>query len=345
VPGWLEQLWYGRSAWRWALWPLSLLFLWAVVLRRALYRSKVLKPRATPLPVIVVGNLSVGGTGKTPLVIWLVSQLQRRKISVGVVSRGYGGRRVRSPRLLAAGDTAADVGDEPLLIARRTGVPVVVCADRAAAVRRLAEEGVRVAISDDGLQHYAMARVAEIVVIDGERGFGNALCLPAGPLREPVSRLQGVDAVVVNGARDPHPGQYHAAGPVPMPMQLRPGGLQSLSGMVAMPLAQLRGATVHAVTGISHPQRFFRLLEQAGARVLVHPMPDHARLDEAQLLFDDELPVVMTEKDAVRCIHLALPRHWYLPVEAELPAEEATALLTRLLGCIGTAVPEAQAHG
>jgi tetraacyldisaccharide 4'-kinase len=345
MPGWLEQLWYGRSAWRWALWPLSLLFLSAVVLRRALYRSKVFKPRDTPLPVIVVGNLSVGGTGKTPLVIWLVGQLQHRKISVGVVSRGYGGRRLRSPHLLAAGDTAADVGDEPLLIARRTGVPVVVCADRAAAVRRLAAEGVCVAISDDGLQHYAMARVAEIVVIDGQRGLGNALCLPAGPLREPVLRLQGVDAVVVNGAADAHTGQDQTATPVPMAMQLQPGDLQSLSGMAAMPLAQLRGATVHAVAGIGHPQRFFRLLEQAGVQVLAHPVPDHARLDEAQLLFDDELPVVMTEKDAVRCTHLALPRHWYLPVEAELPAEEATALLARLLACIGTVATGMPAHG
>lgn len=333
MPGWLAQLWYGRSAWRWVLWPVSLLFVLGVRIRRSRYRDHGTVDGSAALPVVVVGNISVGGTGKTPLVIWLVEQLRARHVRVGVVSRGYGGRGFRQPKLLASSDSAAEVGDEPLLISRRTGVPVVVCTDRRAAVLRLAQEDVALAISDDGLQHYAMARSMEIVVVDGERGLGNGLCLPAGPLREPVARLCEVDAVVVNGAR--------LAARMPadsLHMQLVPGDLVSLSGAPSLPLAGLRGRIVHAVAGIGHPQRFFTTLEQAGLQVLAHPLADHAPLGYDELMFADEHPVVMTEKDAVKCSGLTLPRHWYLPVQAELSEADEQALLDAVFARTGCAV-------
>lgn len=331
MPGWLARLWYGRSAWRWALWPVSLLFIVVVSLRRRRYLRRGPLDGAARVPVVVVGNISVGGTGKTPLVIWLVEQLRARQVHVGVISRGYGGRKLRQPRLLAGGDSADEVGDEPLLISRRTGVPVVVCVDRSAAVRRLGEEGVTLAISDDGLQHYAMARAMEIVVVDGERGLGNGLCLPAGPLREPVARLGAVDALVVNGAQRE---AWMPAGSVHM--QLVPGDLVSLSGSPSMPLERLRGQVVHAVAGIGNPQRFFATLEQAGVQVLAHPLADHAQLRAADLLFDDDHPVVMTEKDAVKCQAMSLSRHWYLPVQAQFPAADGAALLDAVMARTGT---------
>ncbi len=333
MPGWLAQLWYGRSAWRWALWPVSLLFVLGVRIRRSRYRRRGSVHGGSALPVVVVGNISVGGTGKTPLVIWLVEQLRARQVRVGVVSRGYGGLGFRQPKLIASGDSAAEVGDEPLLISRRTGVPVVVCTDRRAAVMRLAQEDVALAISDDGLQHYAMARAMEIVVVDGERGLGNGLCLPAGPLREPVTRLSEVDAVVVNGS------QHGARIPADsLHMQLVPGDLVSLSDAPSLPLAGLQGHIVHAVAGIGHPQRFFTTLEQAGLTVLAHPLDDHARLRYDDLMFADDYPVVMTEKDAVKCGGLRLPRHWYLPVQAELSVADGQALLDAVLARTGCAV-------
>lgn len=340
MPGWVERLWYGASPWRWLLWPLSLLFLGGVSARRAAYRLGLFRVQQVPLPVVVVGNLTVGGSGKTPLVLWLLQALSARGIRAGVVSRGYGGRPHRQPRLVDPTDRAADVGDEPLLIARRSGAPVVVCQARAAAVRRLAEEGVALAISDDGLQHYAMPRAVELAVVDGERGLGNGLCLPAGPLREPPPRLAEVDAVVVNGGRTLPAGLPLAR---TLRMRLVPGALQPLAGGHARALNTLEGVTVHAVAGIGHPQRFFRLLAELGARVIAHPLPDHAPLRRQDLEFPDAHPVIMTEKDAVRCEGWSRPGVWWLPVEAEIAEIQADALLERLL--LGTGLTGEEGSG
>jgi tetraacyldisaccharide 4'-kinase len=335
VPAWLERTWYGGGALAWLLWPLSMMFRGVAGLRRTAYRHGWLRVRPSARPVIVVGNLSVGGTGKTPLVLWLLERLAERGIAAGVVSRGYGGREHTVPRRVTAADSAADVGDEPLLIARRSGVPVVVCRDRAAAVDDIVHAGVQLVLSDDGLQHYAMARAAELVVVDGDRGLGNGLCLPAGPLREPPSRLAEVAAVLVNGG---------SAMPAGLPatvlrMALVPRELRGFSPPHRQPLAWLSGRRVHAVAGIGHPGRFFALLERLGAQVIPHPMPDHAPLGAAALHFADGLPVVMTEKDAVRCTGEGLTNHWWLTVDAELPPEAGEYLVGVLLA---TALPSAE---
>lgn len=340
MPRWLERLWYGDSALRWLLWPLSMVFVGIVAARRQAYRLGLLRVEPVPLPVVVVGNLSVGGSGKTPLVLWLLEALAARGIRAGVVSRGYGGRTQAQPRRVGPDDRAAEVGDEPVLIARRSGVPVVVCRARAAAVRRLAEEGVALAISDDGLQHYAMPRAMELAVVDGERGLGNGLCLPAGPLREPPPRLREVDAVVVNGGRSVPAGLPLSR---TLKMRLVPRALQPLAGGAARPLDSLEGQTVHAVAGIGHPQRFFRLLSTLGARVIAHPLPDHAPLRRQDLEFADDHLVIITEKDAVRCDGWRLPGVWWLPVEAEITGMQADALLERLVSVTGLA--EEGRHG
>lgn len=339
MPGWLERTWYHGSLLAWLLWPLSLVFRGLVGLRRWAYRRGLLRVSPATLPVIVIGNLSAGGTGKTPVVLWLLARLAERGIAAGVVSRGYGGRVQRCPRRVSASDTAAEVGDEPLLIARRAQVPVVVCRDRPAAVAALADSGVQVVLSDDGLQHYAMARAAEVVVVDGERGLGNGLCLPGGPLREPRKRLSSVDAVLVNGGEGLPVGVPATA----LRLRLKPSGLHGFAPGATRPLAWLAGRKVHAVAGIGHPGRFFRLLQALGAQVIAHPLPDHAPLGAAELRFEDDLPVVMTEKDAVRCSGEGLDNHWWLAVEAEFPDAAGEALVSRLLGLAG--VEEAIAHG
>jgi tetraacyldisaccharide 4'-kinase len=288
-------------------------------------------------PVIVVGNITVGGSGKTPLVIWLVAQLRAAGLSPGVVLRGYGGSAVgagKAVRVQVDSDPEV-VGDEALLLRRRTGAPVAVCRDRVRAARLLLADGVTVLVADDGLQHLALARDFEIAVIDGERGLGNGYLLPAGPLRESSERLAHVDAVVVTGE-----GAYRAAldagpGRPWFTMQLQGERLLPLAGgEEGIALATLAGRTVHAIAGIGNPQRFFAQLRTAGLQVIEHAFPDHHRLRAQELAFDDSLPVLMTEKDAVKCAALAGPNRWYLPVTASFAQAEASALLACLRRCL-----------
>ncbi|HET7931774.1 MAG TPA: tetraacyldisaccharide 4'-kinase [Rhodanobacteraceae bacterium] len=307
----LQRRWYDPKAtppW-WTL-PVTAVFGCLSGLRRSMYRRGWLKSTRLPVPVIVVGNLGVGGTGKTPLTIALVEALRAHGFKPGVVSRGYGGT-ARVPTLLDAQPDPRVVGDEPALIRLRTGVPVAVGAERPAAARLLLQQGVDVVIADDGLQHYALARDIEICVVDGARRFGNARLLPAGPLREPLTRLHDVDFVVCNGG-EPHAGEVS--------MQLAMGDAVALSDPSrTRPLGDFKGERVHAVAGIGNPVRFFEALRAFGIDVVAHPFADHQSYKATDLAFGDDAPVLMTEKDAVKCRAFAAAHWWRVPVSARLP--------------------------
>jgi tetraacyldisaccharide 4'-kinase len=335
---WLESEWDRRGGGALLLLPAALLF-WAVsALRRLLYAKGILSSWRAPVPVIVVGNITAGGTGKTPLVLHIVELLQRRGFQPGVVARGYG--RVpgseQDPlgvvRVFPDVATPEHFGDEPVLIARRSHVPVYISPDRPAAARALLEghREVDVIVSDDGLQHYALGRDVEIAVVDGERRFGNGLPLPAGPLREPVSRLSRVDAVVVNGG-----GVDDVASSAPkFAMRLAREAFVSLAtGEERDPASfalAVRGRPIAAVAGIGHPQRFFDHLAGLGVRAHGHAFPDHHLFQPRDLKMREAEVILMTEKDAVKCRAFADSRMWYLRVDAMLPEAFDAFLLDRL---------------
>jgi tetraacyldisaccharide 4'-kinase len=318
----LDSLWYEPHPLSLLLAPFGRVFAMIAAERRRAYDSGLLHRVRLPVPVIVVGNITVGGTGKTPLVVWLVERLRVMGRRPGVVSRGYGGRARRWPQRVTAGSDPAEVGDEPVLIARRCACPVVVAPQRVSAARTLlAEYDCDVIVCDDGLQHYALARDLEIVVMDGARRLGNGRCLPAGPLRESPSRLQSVDLVVVNGK--PREGEYA--------MHLAGGWAQSLRDpAVERPLDDWCGQTVHAVAGIGNPQRFFTHLRAHGLEVIEHPFADHHRFQADDLAFGDTRPLLMTEKDAVKCRAFAGADRWVVPVSA-VPDEPCLRRLDVLL--------------
>ena len=316
------DFWYEPSPLGALLAPLG----WAValftVLRRGAYRVGMRRSRQVGCPIVVVGNLSAGGTGKTPLVIAIAKLLARRGLRVGVVCRGYRGSASRWPRQVRSDSDPNRVGDEAVLLARRTGGPVAAGPNRIAAARILFRRAkCDVILSDDGLQHLRLARDVEIVVVDGVRRHGNGRCMPAGPLREPLGRLASVDLVVVNGA----------ARSGELEMQLVAGDAVSLvDAGQTRPLDSFRGAPVHAVCAIGHAERFFRTLEAHGVTIVRHPFPDHHPFREAEIRFPDGAPVLMTEKDAVKCERFADARHWYVPVEAVLSSELEARLLAIL---------------
>ena len=319
---WLNRIWYGPAAPRWLI-PLSALYGAVSGMSRYAYGRQWRRSTRLPCPVIVIGNLSVGGTGKTPLVCWLTGKLLEIGHKPGVVTRGYGGSS-RGARLAQPTDDPDIVGDEAVLLARRTRVPVAVGRDRPAAARLLLDAGCDVIVSDDGLQHHALARDCEIVVIDGQRGFGNGYLLPAGPLRETPARLREVDAIVVNGLAAAAKPQFAAGA---LFMQLEPHGLKSLKFGTSKDLRDFSGKSVHAVAAIGNPQRFFDMLRNFGIEVLAHPLPDHVRLRYDDIFFDDERPVFMTEKDAVKCADIAGPQHWYVPISAVFGSRDTQVLL------------------
>lgn len=305
MPSFLEKLWYDRKFLPWLLLPLTLVYRVVTLIRRIYLQSFV--QQEWPVPLIVVGNLSVGGVGKTPLVVALAKAFQQKGLRVGIVSRGYGGQGFSLPHEVTLESQAAIVGDEPLLIARKTGCPVVIAAKRVKAVRYLLDKfQSQVIISDDGLQHYAMGRAIEVVVIDGIRGFGNGWCLPSGPLREPPKRLKKADLWVVNG------GEWQGA----HNMTLKPGLLTQLISGHTIDASQLP-TPVAAVAGIGHPQRFFQTLSQMGLTCMPYSFSDHHLFQPKDLQLMEK-SVVMTEKDAVKCESFASESWYFLPVEARL---------------------------
>ncbi|MBA7857568.1 tetraacyldisaccharide 4'-kinase [Enterobacter cloacae complex sp. 2024EL-00215] len=323
----IARIWSGESPLWLLLLPLSWLYGLVSGIIRQLYRLGIKRAWRAPVPVVVVGNLTAGGNGKTPVVIWLVEQLQKRGIRPGVVSRGYGGKAARYPLLLAEETTTAEAGDEPVLIYQRTGAPVAVSPLRSDAVQALlAEHEVQIIITDDGLQHYALARDKEIVVIDGVRRFGNGWWLPAGPMRERASRLRSVDAVIVNGG---------VAKSGEIPMHLHPGMAVNLLTGERQAVAQLPALV--AMAGIGHPPRFFSTLEQCGARLdKCVPLADHQALvaEQVDALTVPGQTLIMTEKDAVKCRAFAKENWWYLPVDAELSGEQPEQLLKELIALV-----------
>ena len=329
---WLIATWYGDGRrGRWLL-PLAWLFGAAAGLRRSLYARGWLRSYRSSRPVIVVGNLTAGGTGKTPLVAWLATRLSRLGLRAGVALRGYGSDD-GTPRRVIAGDDARAAGDEAVLLARRTGLPVAIGRRRAAAVRLL-EPDCDLILCDDGLQHYALARDFEIAVLDARRGLGNGRLLPAGPLREPAWRLDRVDAVVV-----------HGQGPVradAVAMQLEPIAAVALAGGARRSLSEFAGRPSVAAAAIGHPERFFALLREHGIVAEERAFPDHAALTPSQAGAGSGRPLLMTEKDAVKCAGDGWQDAWYVEVEARIEEPGATALLRRI-AALAAARPQGSA--
>jgi tetraacyldisaccharide 4'-kinase len=322
----LQQVWYEkRPLWLLlALLPLSGIFAVVSGLRRIAFRRGLLASHRVSCPVIVVGNISVGGTGKTPLVMWLAMFLQRRGTRVGIVTRGYGGKAVAWPQEVTASSCPEEVGDEPVMMARRTDAIVVAGPDRVAAATRAIERGARVILSDDGLQHYRLQRDIEIAVVDKVRRVGNGWLLPAGPLREAVSRLRSVD-LLVESQRTSVAGFGPRLAARSVTAHFRVVEALSLIGGERRALEAFRGQPVHALAAIGNPEGFFSALQALGLVVTAHPYPDHARLTREMILFDDQIPVLMTEKDAVKCTDLADYRHWCVPMDLHFSdADKAT---------------------
>jgi ATP-binding cassette, subfamily B, bacterial MsbA len=333
------RAWYGGHRWPHLLRPISGVYGWSMRRRRQRYISGAAASWRAPVPVIVVGNITVGGTGKSPFVIWLINWLKARGFRPGVVSRGYGGNARRYPLAVNATTSTVDAGDEAPMIVRRTGVPMVVDPDRVTAVRALLDStDCDLVVADDGLQHYALARDIEIAVVDGKRGLGNGLCLPAGPLREPPERLQEVDWVVTNG---PATG---LASPE-WTMRVKPLAFVKLfSGQRAVP-EDFAGRAVHAVSGIGNPSRFFDTLAELGIEPIMKVLPDHHAFEASDLVFDDDLPIVMTEKDASKVRELDStelpPDLWYLEIDLEL-SEDAQVALFGLLQAREIRIPASE---
>lgn len=322
---WLQRQWYRLSVWHFVLIPLSWLFRVVVALRRLAYRIGLFKSFRLGVPVIVIGNITVGGTGKTPLVIWLARQLQAAGFKPGIISRGYGVQNAL-PLEVTAQSQAHAVGDEPLLIASRIDMPLFVCRDRVAAARALlkAHPACDLLISDDGLQHYRLQRDVEIAVVDSQRRFGNSWLLPAGPLREAISRMQEVDAVVCNGeAVTSHPNTYR--------MQLQASLLHQVSSPVnTLAVEALQGKRLLAVAGIGNPERFFGQLRGMGLAFETRAFPDHHPYQAQDLQTQGIDAILMTEKDAVKCRAFAHDHWWYLPVEAELQEGLLSGIMSKL---------------
>lgn len=313
----LQKAWYRGSGWLWLLRPVEFIYRLAVALRRSLYNRGLLGSYRAPVPVVVVGNITVGGTGKTPVVIALVERLQALGVGVGVVSRGYGAGAAPFPQQVNEASSALQCGDEPLLIFRRTGCSCVVGPDRAAAVRMLLQgSAVDIIISDDGLQHYAMERDLEIAMLDAQRGTGNNFCLPAGPLREPPGRLKRVDYVLYRDGIEPATSVRYS------PVCL----VNLASGAQCPPTPAALAGAVHAVAGVGQPQQFLGSLLALGFEPRPHIFPDHHRYSAEDFYGLDDRPIIMTEKDAVKCAGLAGANAWYLKIDAILPAPVAQAV-------------------
>lgn len=322
--------WYGEGRPPLPMQGLSWLYAAAIGARRWLYRRGWRKRLQVSVPVIVVGNITAGGAGKTPLVIELVQRLREEGWKPGVASRGYGRQDAGTARWVQADTAPALGGDEPVLIAYKTGAPVRVDRDRVAAARALVQQGCDIVVCDDGLQHYRLARDIEIEVIDARRRYGNGRMLPAGPLREPPSRSAECDFRVVNLGQGGEDGAAQSTGFGEWQMRLRIDTAVPMVGGRTRALSAFAGQRVHAVAGIAHPQRFFAMLRACGIAVVPHAFPDHHRYQPQDLDLGSQLPVLMTEKDAVKCAAFANAWCYSVPLQADLPAAFWVALLDRL---------------
>lgn len=317
VKHWYQQ----RLTWLTAiLVPFAKLFAFIVHVRRLLFKWQILKSYQFHVPVIVVGNITAGGTGKTPLVIWIANLLREQGYHPGIVSRGVGSRAHDKPYHVTMSSSVEDSGDEPLLIAKNTNCPVVIYPDRVKAVAALLSAyKCNIIICDDGLQHYRLARDVEIAVVDGVRKFGNRQLLPAGPLRESCGRLNRVDFAVYNGVND----QYC--------MNVVSERLLPLNdGVPTRDITDFAGKTVHAVAGIGNPGRFYKLLNAMHIQVVEHPFPDHHHFKQSDMNFADDAPIVMTEKDAMKCKLLGIKNAWYLKVNVKPNKEFEEGLLGKI---------------
>lgn len=331
----VTRAWYQNKKWIWVLLPLTLLFWFVSSIRRLAYQAGLLTSVKVSSPVVIVGNISVGGTGKSPLTGYLVSELKRRGYRPGVVSRGYGGKSDYYPLIVDQNSSAALVGDEPLMLYQMTQCPVAVDPVRSRAASMLAEDyNCDVVICDDGLQHYAIARDIEICVVDGKRGFGNGLLLPTGPLRETSKRLSGVDYVIVNGANQSLNQSSIQKHESVFEMTLKPQQLVNVFDDRKWHINELQGKAVHGVAGIGNPARFFKALGELGADVTPHGFPDHHQFSRDDFNFNTDLPVIMTHKDAVKCLTLYSETRpdnfWYMPVSAEIDSQFIEVLCLQL---------------
>lgn len=313
---WLENIWYEHGSGKFLLMPLTALYCSINSFQRFQNRHSKTK---LPCPVIVVGNITVGGTGKTPLTIYIVKLLQKAGYKPAIITRGYGGKATVWPQSVTAKSDPQQVGDEAVLMASKTQVPVYAGADRLKSIEQLIKaHDCDIIVSDDGMQHYKLPRDIQIAVLDGARMLGNGWCLPAGPLREKKQRLKACDLLVVNG--NIAEGRKDDLQSLPFfTMSLKGITLTNLVTQEQLALGKFSSKTVHAVTGIGNPQRFFKTLEeQGGLQLNTHSFPDHHDFIEEDLRFNDDLPIVMTEKDAVKCQKFAKKNFWALPVIAEL---------------------------
>lgn len=325
----LQRLWYGAfRPWLIPLLPLSWLFAAVTTFRRGLFRLGVLRSYRIEVPVIVIGNITVGGTGKTPLTIWLANRLAASGRKVGIILRGYGGGATSWPQRATPESDWKEVGDEAALLARRTNAIVVAGPDRVADARLAKALGAQVILSDDGLQHYRLRRDLEILVVDGERALGNGRLLPAGPLREPRSRLATVDLHVIT-QRGEGASRARIQTGVPTVVAVpKLGTAVNLASGEVRTLANFADAPVHAIAAVGHPESFFAALRRFGLTVRGHAYADHAVLAGEHIDFADDAPVLMTEKDAVKCSALADRRHWVVPLEIALSDEDENIVAT-----------------
>lgn len=331
----VNKIWYQGHPLQWLLLPLSFAFGFITFVRRGLFQLGLKAQTILPVPVIVVGNITVGGSGKTPMVIYLIELLRAHGFNPGVISRGYGAN-IDGVKQVAYNASATDVGDEPAMIVARSGVPMVVGSKRVEAANVLiAEHGVDVIICDDGLQHYALGRDIELVVIDGQRRLGNEYLLPAGPLREGPWRLKDVDFVVINGG-NADVGQFE--------MQLAPTQVKAVDGNIITTDFD-KSQPLVAIAGIGNPTRFFDSLQAQGYQVVLsHGFDDHQAYDKKQLCdLAKDLPLMMTEKDAVKCRDFAQENWWYLAVNAKLSPQFDEQLLSRLHEVV--AAKQGNSHG
>lgn len=334
----IDRLWYGRGRPLAFLAPLSWLYQYVSERRRR--QAWEVRNEALPVPVVVIGNITAGGTGKSPLTAWLVNELRQAGWAPVILSRGYGGKSAQYPLLVTAETPASVAGDEPVMLAQQTSLPVVVDPQRRrGAVWALEQKLGNILVCDDGLQHYNLPRDVELAVFDGERGVGNGAIIPVGPLREPVSRLSTVDFVVINGgglAPGEHPEAFNGIEhPQIHAMLLEPSALVNLRTGVSRPLSDLRGQRVRAVAGIGNPQRFFDSLRALGGEVSEAPFPDHHKFSAADLDGEPGQWVVMTAKDAVKCRSFAPDDAWVLQVRARMSPEFSESVISRIRECSG----------